>query len=74
MQVLMRIIILVQSQQVLFENDDYNITSTINASRLEDSVVMNRFTELVYRRLTGATYDLVHSQIAERASFCITDP
>ncbi|KAH6760395.1 P-loop containing nucleoside triphosphate hydrolases superfamily protein [Perilla frutescens var. hirtella] len=65
----MRILVQCQEQQV-FEND-YN---GINTTQLSDPTVLNEFTELVYNRLSAVTSDLIHTQIAQKASFCITDP
>ncbi|KAK4493173.1 hypothetical protein RD792_017967 [Penstemon davidsonii] len=59
----------VQCQQV-FEND-YN---GINTTQINDPTVLNEFTDLVYQRLSRATSDLINSEIAQRATFCVTDP
>ncbi|KAL3834155.1 hypothetical protein ACJIZ3_008891 [Penstemon smallii] len=59
----------VQCQQV-FEND-YN---GINTSQINDPTVLNEFTDSVYQRLSRATSDLINSEIAQRATFCVTDP
>ncbi|KAL8551570.1 hypothetical protein ACS0TY_000601 [Phlomoides rotata] len=63
------IIRLVECQQVV--DDDYN---GINTTQLGDPAVLNRFTAVVYSRLSGVTSDLIHSEIAQRAAFCVTDP
>ncbi|KAK6156349.1 hypothetical protein DH2020_010597 [Rehmannia glutinosa] len=62
----------VQCQQVLENDDDYEYG--INTTQLTDPTVLNRFTKIVYKRLSGATSDLIHSEIADKASFCVTDP
>ncbi|PIM99017.1 hypothetical protein CDL12_28490 [Handroanthus impetiginosus] len=59
-----------QQEGQVFDND-YN---GINTTQLNDPAVLNPFTELVYQRLSGVTSNLIHSQIAEKASFCVTDP
>ncbi|EPS70757.1 hypothetical protein M569_04005, partial [Genlisea aurea] len=46
----------------------------VNASQLYNSTALNEFTELVYERISSLTYDLIHSQITRKASFCITNP
>ncbi|XP_075499198.1 ABC transporter G family member 24-like [Primulina tabacum] len=60
----------VQCQQVF--NNDFN--GHVNSSQLEDPTTLNQFTEFVYDRLSGMTSDLIHSEIAKQATFCITDP
>lgn len=70
MQVMISITLtLVQCQQVV--EDDYN---GINTTQLSDPAELNRFTAVVYSRLSGVTTDLIHSEIAQKASFCVTDP
>ncbi|XP_020548789.1 ABC transporter G family member 24 isoform X1 [Sesamum indicum] len=64
------IITMVQCQQIP-DDGDYN---GVNTTQLNDPAVLNMVTEMVYRRLSGVTSQLIHSQIADRASFCVTNP
>ncbi|KAL3838308.1 hypothetical protein ACJIZ3_022899 [Penstemon smallii] len=59
---------LVQCQQQV------DIQNGINSSQLDNPTVLNQFTELIYQRLSSVTSDLIHSEIAQRAAFCVTDP
>ncbi|XP_042001429.1 ABC transporter G family member 24-like [Salvia splendens] len=60
--------VLVQCQEIAV--NDYN---GINMSQLSDPTVMNQFTNIVYKRLSTLTEHLMNSQIAQKATFCITD-
>ncbi|GFP97005.1 hypothetical protein PHJA_001844600 [Phtheirospermum japonicum] len=59
-------VVLVQCQQQVLE-DDYN---GINATQLNDPTLLNHFTQMVYQRLSAVTSDLIHSEIAHKATFC----
>lgn len=61
---------LVQCQPV--SDNDYD--GIINTTQLNDPMVLNRFTEIVYQRLTSVTTELIHSEIAQKATFCVNDP
>ncbi|KAG8380525.1 hypothetical protein BUALT_Bualt06G0024700 [Buddleja alternifolia] len=67
-------VILVQCQQEVHDQENSNNNDYINSTQLNDPTVLNQFTKLVYQRLSGATSDLIHSQIAQKATFCVTDP
>ncbi|KAL0340714.1 UNVERIFIED_CONTAM: ABC transporter G family member 24 [Sesamum radiatum] len=56
--------LLVQCQQGLENN-----INGVNATQLNDQL-----TESLYQRLSAVTSHLIHSEIARRATFCITNP
>ncbi|KAL1553208.1 ABC transporter G family member 24-like [Salvia divinorum] len=64
-----KVCILVMIQMVLLvecqENDDFNTS---------DPTVMKRLTELANHRISAVTSDLIHTQVAHKATFCVTDP
>ncbi|KAK4385963.1 ABC transporter G family member 24, partial [Sesamum angolense] len=70
MQAIITMVQLVQCQQIP-DDGDYN---GVNTTQLNDPAVLNVVTEMVYRRLSGVTSQLIHSQIGDRASFCVTNP
>ncbi|KAL0298768.1 UNVERIFIED_CONTAM: ABC transporter G family member 24 [Sesamum radiatum] len=70
MQAIITMVQFVQCQQIP-DDGDYN---GVNTTQLNDPAVLNVVTEMVYRRLSGVTSQLIHSQIADRASFCVTNP
>ncbi|CAA2997210.1 ABC transporter G family member 24-like [Olea europaea subsp. europaea] len=59
----------VQSQDVF--DYDYN---NINTTQLDDPAVLKQLTKMAYQRLSGVTSNLIHSNIAKRATFCVTNP
>lgn len=59
----------VQSQDVF--DYDYN---NINTTQLDDPAVLKELTKMAYQRLSGVTSNLIHSNIAKRATFCVTNP
>ncbi|KAL7148580.1 hypothetical protein ABFS83_06G188300 [Erythranthe nasuta] len=72
--IIMQLVQFVGCQQ--FSNNDNKdfFNATINSTQLNDPAALNEFTELVYRRLSTVTSDLIHSDIAQDATFCVTDP
>ncbi|KAL0322207.1 UNVERIFIED_CONTAM: ABC transporter G family member 24 [Sesamum calycinum] len=70
MQAIITMVQFVQCQQIP-DDGDYN---GVNTTQLNDPAVLNVVTEMVYLRLSGVTSQLIHSQIADRASFCVTNP
>ena len=57
----MILMVLVEGQ----ENDDFNTS---------DPTVMKRLTELANLRVSTVTSNLIHTQMAHKATFCVTDP
>ncbi|KAL2525867.1 ABC transporter G family member 24 [Abeliophyllum distichum] len=58
----------VQSQEVFVNDYNYNTT------QLDDPAILRQFTKFVYQRLSIVTSNLIHSDIAKLATFCITNP
>ncbi|KAL3838309.1 hypothetical protein ACJIZ3_022900 [Penstemon smallii] len=72
MQVISLLLLLCPLVQLVQCQGDFQ--NGINSSQLDNPTVLNQFTELVNQRLSSATSDLIHSEIAQRATFCVTDP